>query len=91
MIYKDNTASFNELLEKDESFTIHHRNLQSLATQMLKVKRGTAPRFMNHIFSSNLNLGVSAGTRLQTRFYNPTNPKKVYTGLETRWDLKYGI
>ena len=86
MIYKDNTASFEELLTRDESFTIHQRNLQSLATEMFKVATGVAPTFMNDIFSSNHNLGtenVSAGTRLQSQFYNPSNPKKVFSGLET--------
>ena len=85
MIYRDDTTSFDKRLEKDESVTIHHRNLQALATEMFKVKIGAAPTFMNEIFSSNLNLGtenVSTGTRLQSHFYNPTNPKSVYFGSE---------
>ena len=71
---------------RDELVTIHHRNLQLLATEMFKVKTGAAPAFMTDVFSSNRNLGTkyaSAGTRLQSHFYNPTESKNVYTGLET--------
>ena len=28
--YKDNNSSFKELVKKDNSFTIHHRDIQSL-------------------------------------------------------------
>ena len=36
--YKENNGSFKELLKKDNSFTVHHRNIQSLATELFKVK-----------------------------------------------------
>ena len=36
LVYKDTHLTFNELLRKDNSFTIHHRNLQKLATEMYK-------------------------------------------------------
>ena len=32
LVYKNSTLSFEELLQKDNSVTIHHRNLQKLAT-----------------------------------------------------------
>ena len=66
--------------------TIHDRNLQTLATEMYKVTTGASPTFMKEVFSLNHNFGtenVSSGTRLQSQFYNPSNPKKVNTGLET--------
>ena len=31
IIYKDNNSSFKDLLKKDNSLTVHHRNIQSLA------------------------------------------------------------
>ena len=86
MFYKDDSSSFMELLAKDGSVTIHQKNLQSLATEMFKVKTGAAPTFMEDIFNTNNNLdtqNVSAGTRSKSQFYNPVNPKKVNTGLQT--------
>ena len=35
--YQDNTSTFQELLNKDNSVSIHHRNLQLLATEMFKI------------------------------------------------------
>lgn len=86
MIYQDDTASFNELLIKDGSVTIHQKNLQSLAIELFKVANGIAPSIMNDILSINKNLGtenVSASTRSQSLFYNPVNPKNVNNGLQT--------
>ena len=86
MVYFDKTSSFEELLIKDGSVTIHHRNLQVLAVEMFKVIKGIAPTFMNEIFSRNGNAfadNVSSNTRSKSIFYNPSNPKTVYHGLET--------
>ena len=84
--YRDDTASFSELLAKDGSVTIHQRNLQSLAIEMFKVANSIAPTIMSDIFNTNVNpvtINVSARTRAQSLFYNRDNPKKVYTGLQT--------
>ena len=43
LVYKDNKLSFNDLLELDNSVTIHQRNLQILATEIFKVKNSLAP------------------------------------------------
>ena len=86
MIYHDENSSFEELLRKDGSVTIHHRNLQFLATEMFKVTKGIGPAFMGEIFTRNPNANpqdVSVGSRLKSTFYNPANPKKVNSGLET--------
>ena len=34
LVHNDNTSSFYELLQKDNSFTIHHRNIQKLSLEM---------------------------------------------------------
>ena len=43
MIYCDKQSSFEELLEKDSSVSIHERNIQILATEMYKVSKGMSP------------------------------------------------
>ena len=51
VVYKDENLTFGQLLEKDESFTIHERNLQKLALLMYKVKHGLCPTPVQAIFT----------------------------------------
>ena len=37
LVYKDSEYTFEQLLEKDDSLTIHHRNIQKLAIEIYKV------------------------------------------------------
>ena len=46
LVYKDNKLAFDDLLELDNSITIHQRNLQILATETFKVKNSLAPEIM---------------------------------------------
>ena len=48
--YKDFNWSFQELLIKDNSSNIHHRNLQKFVTEIFKVKNGLPPELMNDVF-----------------------------------------
>jgi hypothetical protein len=50
LVYKDQTLTFQQLLEKDKSFTIHERNLQKLATEMYKVKHSLCPKPFADLF-----------------------------------------
>ena len=50
LTYNDYTASFQELLKKDKTVSIHHRNLQNLAIEMYKVKNDLAPEIMKNLF-----------------------------------------
>ena len=43
LAYKDSISSFEELPAKDKSFTILHRNLQKLVTEIFKVKNKKCP------------------------------------------------
>ena len=50
IIYNDNTSTFKELLGKDNSVSIHYKNIQALAIEMHKVANGMSPEIMNEIF-----------------------------------------
>ena len=44
--YDDRSSSFQDLLKKDNSVSVHHRNIQALATEIFKVKNNIAPEIM---------------------------------------------
>ena len=50
IIYCDKQSSFEELLEKDSSVSIHVRNIQILATEMYKVSKGMSPPQITELF-----------------------------------------
>ena len=47
--YNDKLSSFQNLLEQDNSATIHHRNMKILATETYKFLQGLSPPLMNEI------------------------------------------
>ena len=50
LVYNDLSSSFSELLKDGKSVTIHHRNLQTLAYEIFKVKNNMAPEILTEIF-----------------------------------------
>ena len=48
--YNGRTSTFEELLNKDNSVSIHHRNLQVLVTKLYKVKSNMTQEILNEIF-----------------------------------------
>ena len=78
-IYGDRQSTFEELLNMGKSVTIHHRNLQVLATELYKVHHGLAPELMNDIFKKrNVTYNFRKNSTFETR-----NIKSVYYGSET--------
>ena len=55
IVYKDHNSTFQELLNKDDSVSIHHRNLQKLVIEMYKVKNNLSHSIMNNIFEKRHN------------------------------------
>ena len=49
--YKEEKLTFEELLEKDDSITIHERNLQRLAIEMYKIKKQLCPLPFQELFT----------------------------------------
>ena len=75
--YQDYTSSFTELLEKDNSTTIHNRIIQLLAAELFKVKNGLSTPFMNEIFVENEQHYYDFKTEFKIN-----NVKKVYNRTE---------
>ena len=48
--YKDKSTTFQELLEKDNSVSIHHKKMQKLAIEIYKVLHRFSPPILNDIF-----------------------------------------
>ena len=80
LVYKDSKSSFEDLLLKDKSFTIHHRNLQKLATEMFKVKNKLSPSLMENVFPEET---TNPYNLRNAPTFKVTNPHTVYNGTET--------
>ena len=50
IIYSGKEFSFDELLDKDESVSIHHPNIQKLGIEMFEALKGENPPMVNEIF-----------------------------------------
>ena len=50
IVYDDNVSSFEELLNKDNSFTVHERNIQTLAIELYKAVNKMSPVLMQQVF-----------------------------------------
>ena len=75
--YQDNTSTVQELLNKDKSVSVHHRNLQVLATEMFKIHRGFSPEILRETFvsktsSHNLRRNDAFGKRKVHSVYHGT-------------------
>ena len=79
LVYKNSNLTFEELLRKDNSFSIHHRNLQKLATEIYKVKNNLSPILMKDIFQERI---IPYKLR-NTNPFQASNVKTVYNGTET--------
>ena len=48
--YNDKSSSYGELLTKDRSVAIHHRNIIALVKEIYKVMQGISPPLLNEVF-----------------------------------------
>ena len=79
LVYKDTHLTFDELLRKDNSFAIHHRNLQKLATEMYKIHNNLSPSIMRSVFPER-----SMPYNLRNKIpFQSTNVRTATYGTET--------
>ena len=79
-VYSDYNSSFNELVDKDGSFTIHQRNVQSLAIEIYKYLHGLSPTILSEVFK--VNEIIPDDLRMRNELY-ARNPKTVRYDTET--------
>ena len=80
IIYNDQQSSFTELLNKDNSVSIHIRNIQRLAIEMFRFYNGLSPPLMSNMFK--LKAENSYNLRHVSEFSRPM-VKSVYHGTES--------
>ena len=78
IVYQDEQSSFDALLQRDESFTIHERNIQTLGIELYKVAWGLSPEIMKLVFPLN-----SRKTFVWEDIFQTFNIKTTTWGLET--------
>ena len=77
IVYEDYSTSFQDLLSKDKSVSIHHRNIQKVAIEMFKVKYNLCPMFIKNLFCE-----IEIQTRSKANF-SRQNVKSVYKGEQS--------
>ena len=79
--YQDCKSTFLELLRKDNSLTIHQRNLQDLATKIFK-KNDLSPEIMKEFFEKE----PSYSLRSQGNYFVCEKVKTTHYGIQS---IKY--
>ena len=85
LVYDDYTASFADLLSRDESVSIHHRNIQKVAIEMFKVKHDLSPIYIKDLFSLR-----DLRIRSQTSFCRP-NVNTTYMGEQSFGPIVWNV
>ena len=65
IVYKDNKSSLRDLLKKDNSISVHHIKVHSLAIELFKVKENFSNKIMKDILQTRT---LTYDLRLQTDF-----------------------
>ena len=71
IIYNNKSSSFQDLLDKDNSVTTHHRNIRTPAIETFKVLHGLSPPLLNEVFlERNCNYNLRGNNFLNRRGLN---------------------
>ena len=90
LLYNHLSSSFSELLEKDKSVTKYHRNQETVAYEIFKVKNNMAPEILTETFRQNkikynlTNTKALLGRRIKTVMYG--SETKLCLG-STIWNI----
>ena len=78
LVYNDSISTIKELLQLDKSFTIHERNVQSLAIEVFKVVHNLSPEIMREVFVLKQSQKYCSRQIFDTR-----NVGTLHNGIET--------
>ena len=82
IVFKNNNATFDDLLKLDGSVTVHDRNIQTMAIELFQVIKGLSPLIMNEVFQ------LTESSNYYSSF--PFKTRDVVLGLLLFWAQKYG-
>ena len=77
IVYNDNKSTFEELLSKDNSVSIHHKNIQKLAKEIYKAK--------NNFFTANHPRHIS-NNEYPSQYEDKTK-KQLWCGIHKIWNI----
>ena len=78
LVYGDSKSSFDTLLDKNGSFKIHERNIQTLAIELYKVWYGMCPEIMSLVLPLNTESKYIGESDFSSR-----NMKTIHYGLDS--------
>ena len=81
IVYSDYTSSFEDLLKKDGSVCVHHRNIQHVAITMFKAKYNLCSNSMKNLFKINSN----PYDHKKITFIIPRVNRETWGNLSLRW------
>ena len=77
--YQNHISTFQELLNKDNSVSVHYRNLQVLAIKMFKINRGLSPDILRKISVAK----ISSYNLHRNNTFDRCQVHSVYHGTES--------
>ena len=80
ILYRKNNLRFDQLLQIDKSYNIHHKNIQTLAMELSKVKNNLSNQTMQEMLEKSQN--VDYNLKFQTDFVLP-GVNTTYFGLHS--------
>ena len=78
IIYSDQRSTLEKLLERDRTFSIHHKNIQSLAIEICKFVNCLSPVIVNTVLEENNRYSLRNVYELYSR-----NPRTVKCDTKT--------
>ena len=78
-IQNDKLSSYEKLLEKDGSVSVHHRNIQGLATEVIQIKHDQSREIVTNIFTQT----TEQYNCKQDRDFRIRSINTVYHGFES--------